>query len=335
MKEQILWFQDSVKLKSPQRKWGEIDMLTGKLIELIGNPQFEHLVIKPEDCMKNLMEESRTLKGNFSSVIDLGGFNHWTEEFLSEERPVIGRFHISRIRNILSPRLDGNGHLLSMSLKEIEQLKRRVDLTQTLLVDNVGWSGRTILEAAKILSVDPNCTILGFLVANEGSFGEDKPGAVGLLKRSGFKIISGGVVETPRDDGFHLSDFIDNSLISRGEIFDVIIRVQQLREKSQICNEQEGKDIDNEIRRLLITNREALFPNAKSTEEMKTLQDEGRLIMSGGIPKNSFFDTNPPNWLMPSFSRRVSSVMLDERKVEITDTLKRLNDVISLWRDLV
>mgnify|MGYP003393414794 CR=1 FL=1 len=82
-------------------------------------------------------------------------------------------------------------------------------------------------------------------------------------------------------------------------------------------------------------NREVLFPNAKATGEMKDLQTQGRLLFSGGLPKNSLFDTNPPNWLMPSFSRRVSSLMLTERKLEIMNTLKRLSDVISLRRDLV
>ena len=336
MKEQaIVWFQDGVKLRSPEKKWGEIDMLTERLISLIGHPEFNHLIIKPENCMRQLRGKLDSPTTNFSAVIDLAGFGQRVENFLPEPNPpVIGRFRLSRVRNVLSPRLDGCGHLLSIPQDKSQRLISQVDISQPLLVDDVGWSGRTVLEAAKILGIDTQRVTVAFLVGNAGSFGENKPGAVGLLENVGIKVISGELVETPKDDGFHLSDFFDHPFIPEGEIFDVVIRIQQLREEMMICDEQRKRVIEQEISNLLLSNREVLFPNAKSTQELKELQSEGVFVNAGGIPKNSMFDVNPPNWLMPSFSRRVRSDMLRQNKAQIIDTLQGLRDVVDIWRFL-
>lgn len=333
MKEQaIIWFQDSVKLRSPKKKWGEIDMLTERLIGIIGHPAFEHRIIKPEVCMRLLREQLLSVDWDFSVVVDLGGFRHWTEDFLPNLKPVLSKFHLSRVRNVTSPRLDGCGHLLALNPVEVERIRTKMDMTRPLFLDDVGWSGRTCLEAVKALGA--SSSIFGFLVANTGDFGEGKPGATQLLEDSGAKVVTGQFVETPRDDGFHLSDFFDHPFISEVEVFSTIVRIQELREELMVCDDTRRKQVEQEIKSLLINNRSSLFPNSKGSEEMKQLQAEGRFISSGGIPKNSFFDVNPPNWLMPSFSRRVRSDMLKENTTQIVDTLIRLRDVLDVWRFL-
>lgn len=336
MKEQtIVWFQDSVKLRSPEKKWGEIDMLTERLISLIGHPEFDHRIVKPEDCMMQLKKQLTRPVLDFSVVIDLAGFGQRVQDFLNESSsPVVGKFRLSRVRNVLSPKLDGCGYLLSMTQIEIQKLLSQIDITHPLLIDDVGWSGKTITEAIKILGINNQNASAGFLVCNNGNFGEGRPGAKGLLEDDKITVTSGDFVATPKDDGFHLADFFDHPFISESEndAFDIIIRVQRLREEMMMCDDQRKKTIEKEISGLLLANREVLFPNAKSTQEMRDLQNEGRFISTGGISKNSKFDTNPPNWLMPSFSRRVRSDMLRQNKPRIIHTLHSLRDVLDIWR---
>ena len=41
------------------------------------------------------------------------------------------------------------------------------------------------------------------------------------------------------------------------------------------------------------------------------------------------FDTNPPNWLMPSFMQRADLNMISKNKKEIIETLKKFRDIMN------
>lgn len=325
----ILWFQDGVALKSPEHQGEKLDLLTHKLIKLVGHPGFEHVVVFPQQCRRRM---GLPLTPE-STIVDLTGVIGQRETEHLPNIPVIGRFRISRLRNVLSPRLDGAGFLLTMDTHEISQLKSNINFDNPVLIDDVAWSGRTVLEAISILGLDPSNTSFAGLVVNEGHFGEGKPGAKDLLLQKGLKkIIAGEIVRTPNHDGFHLADFFENRALANKEVFKVVIQIQKLREVLAAADEGTKRNIESQIRSLLAENREVLFPSAKSSEQLKRLQEDGKVVTQGGIPKDTFFDTNPPNWLMPSFSRRVRSDMLLENTEEIVDVLKRLNDILNLRR---
>lgn len=333
MKEQsIFWFQDDVKLKSPAHQWERINMLTIELIDLIGHPGFNHFIVDPMKSLHPL--RSKLDIGPSNTVIDLTGSIGQRETDNFPNIPMIGRFRLSRVRNVSSSRLDGVGFIVTMTPDEIDQLKSQVDLSNPILIDDVAWSGRTALEAINILGLNPTNTVFGALALNVGNFGEGKPGAAELLEKTGLRVVGGDLVETPKHDGFHLADFFDNPMIIQPDIFDVVIHIQKLREETVTADDARRKVIDQEIKNLLSDNIQGLFANAKSTEEMTALQAEGRLVINGGLSKNAFFDVNPPNWLMPSFSRRVRSEMLIERRDKIINVLKNLGDIALLRRFL-
>ncbi|QQG44002.1 MAG: hypothetical protein HYW86_04020 [Candidatus Roizmanbacteria bacterium] len=330
--QKIVWFQDGVKLKAPKSQWEKIDSLNRQLINLAGHPSFDHQIIEPVECVRNLFSQI-----NFhqhSVIIDLSGMFGEDLKKTFPRLPVVDNFRLSRVRVITSPRLDGVGHLITLNSKELAELKNSADLSHPLFIDDICWSGRTALDAVKIIGADLSNTTFGFLTLNRGNFGESVPCPVQIFEQSGAKVLNGIAVHTPQDDGFHLADFFENPSTSNPDVFGIIIRIQELRERAATSDETAKKTLEAEIKGLLLENREVLFPSSRSTQEMKELQAEGRLIANGGINKNSFFDINPPNWLMPSFSRRVNSQMLRNSKAEITDVIRELKSITESSREL-
>lgn len=321
-KQRILWFQDGVKMKSPRQVWDKIDGLNNKLIDITKADDFEHGFIRPEVCAENLFNQINPRE--FTAIVDLSGM---FGDFLRQTHPgisVVDTFRLSRIRVVSSPRLDGVGFIMSLSQDQVRKITESTDLSHPLFLDDVSWSGRTVVEAAKVLGAELNNSTFGFLSANIGTFGEGKPGAIQLLEHAGGKTFVGFPVETPRDDGFHLADFFNNPFIGDQETFDTIIGIQKLRELATKADPPTKKQLDSEIRRILVEHRNILFPNSISSEEMQQLQNQGKLIIREGINRNAFFGTNPLNWLMPSFSKRVQVGRLEENKGEITNVLREL-----------
>lgn len=320
-KQRVLWFQDSIKLKTSESRWRDIDQLTKELFTRIGHPEFEQVIIDPLVCVNGLFQQLDLR--SFSCVIDLSGFlgkvlidqNHLT--------PVIDDLHLSRVRVVTSPRLDTAGYVVSLGPDEINRIKSTVDLSRPLLLDDISWSGRTLIETVRLLDINHPSATFGLLTVNEGCFGESN-GALQLLLERGGSVFAGSTVVTPRDDGFHLADFNHPSIET---IFDIIIKLQKLREKTALAEDKNRKEINREIEKTLRENQKLLFPHALTTEEMKETQAEGRLI-SAGINKNSLFDINPPNWFMPSFSKRVQSSMLADNRDSIIGILRILRDIM-------
>jgi hypothetical protein len=136
-------------------------------------------------------------------------------------------------------------------------------------------------------------------------------------------------VTTPKDDGFHLMDFaitsVSNDQIE--EAFEIILSIQKLREEI-LFSPIDSKTIEKSISTILNQNRNLLFPYSKSNEDLIVMQKEGKIISNSGLPKNSFCDTNPPNWLMPSFSKRVKHEILLANKKDIHLILTEMNNLL-------
>lgn len=313
--QRILWFQDGVKFKAPPERWGDVDLLNKQLISLSGNVGFDHAIVDPMETARKMFGKVNI--SDFSCVIDLSGFfgTRIRDAFPSVQ--VITDFHLSRLRVVSSPRLDGSGFLISRGKEDIQKIQTEFDLSKPFFIDDVSWSGRTILEAIKVLGVDPEVTTVGFFAINEGNFGEGRPGAKEVLEDKGVRVEAGTFVNTPIDDGFHLEDFFTLPFLA--DAFDVIVDIQRIRE--------EYKKGDNDVKQILSENRQLLFPAAFSTDEVKQLDSEGRFVSLGGINKNAFFDTNPTNWLMPSFSKRTNWGILQRNKRDIVAVLEDLQQI--------
>lgn len=327
--QRVLIFQDGVKLSTPQNRWGDVDMLTNELVTLIQHPGFDYAVVDADPCIKNL---SQNLEGQKPScIIDLSGF---FRKRISHNFgiPIYDSFRLSRVRNVTSPLLDGAGFISSLTTNEINAFKEKMKLEgsrngdrfRPLIFDDVSWSGKTMFEAINRLDLDLSSVIVGLLVCNEGVFG-DKPTQITKVRAGGSQVFTGAEVHTPQDDGFHLIDFIPPNLSE--DVFDAMIAVQALREQKSVDRTRE-KEINAEIKAILAQMREKIFPNAKTSEEITVLKANGRLINNGGINRDSFFDINPPNWLLPSFSMRVQSDKLKENKQHIVGVLSELRDII-------
>ncbi len=324
-KQRILWFQDSAKLRTDPRDWGRLDVLTRRLIQRVGHPDFENLIVDPISHLQALQGELSTR--SFSTIIDLSGQMQRQLVDIFPQTTIRGDLHLSRVRVVSSPRVDGIGHFVSLGTRQIQSLRESLDLSQTLFLDDVGWSGRTMIDAARLLGVDMEKATFAFITANMGNFGPDRPGGTRMLEQAGAQVLAGSMVQTPQDDGFHLVDFFDHPGLGRTEVFDLIIHLQSLRERLVIADETSKQSIEREIKDILTVQRETLFPKAIGTQEMKMLQSEGKVVAQNGLNKNSFFDRNIPNWLMPSFSRRVRQQQLREHKTEICETIRELQEV--------
>lgn len=110
-----------------------------------------------------------------------------------------------------------------------------------------------------------------------------------------------------------------NPHLSDPAVFADIIAIQQLREDNGDPKQQSAA-----IEARLAEARVRLFPEAMDSLRLQQLAENGRAIVPGGVPKRGFFDTNPPNWLMPSWSRRVEARRLQEQDAEIRAVLRRL-----------
>lgn len=325
MKQRIIWFQDGVKLRNPPSKWGLIDVLTKRLISLIGNEASDHIILDPEKAIQELFKQLNLKE--FSSVIDMTGLLKERVKHFSEDIQITNVLHLSRVRVASSPKMDGGGFVTSLTPTQIENLKMTLDLSRPLFLDDVSWSGRTAVITAKILSAKVECSTFGFLAVNCGDFGEGKPGAKQLLENMGGNVVGGHAITTPWDDGFHLIDFFNSPLIDRSDVFDIVIKIQELRERVTQSDENEKKSIEKEVKNILETGRELLFPNSWDTSTMIQIQGEGRLLASRGFNKDAFFCINPLNWLMPSFSRRIKVDTLSRNKYEIIETLAELRSI--------
>lgn len=117
-------------------------------------------------------------------------------------------------------------------------------------------------------------------------------------------------------------DFMHNPRLQEEPVFREIAKIQQLREQASFRPENSG-----EIETRLNIFRQQFFPDAMHAIQLGQLVSLGRAHVPGGIPKQGFFDTNPPNWLMPSWSKRVKSEQLLANQHQIRDVLQRLRQI--------
>lgn len=336
--QRIIWFQDSLKLTTTPNAWPEIDLLTQNLIGLIGRSDFEHVIVDPMRLLEQL--HCQLNLDDFSVVVDLSGFIS-REIRHTTQRPVIKDFHLSRLRKLSSPRLDGVGHLVSLDNFQRGKLRQKFDFSRPLFIDDVCWSGKTALLAAQLLEVNPAETSFGFLSLNEGNFGTDSKGKIKLggkhiLESRGFRIFAGGPLATPLDDGFHVKDFISNKALAYEEVFAQLVRLAFLRDVLiQAKTENQRQQVKKEINSLVQTNQQLFFQDGTMTGDLLArLQAEGRAICPNGVGEEGIFGVEPSNLLMPSFLKRTDPKQLADNAREIVRILQEFQRLLSEDQEL-
>ncbi len=314
-KQRILWFQDSLKLKTPEHKHGGIDAWSLQLIDTAGNKEFDHVLVDPIENIDHL-KTNLDLK-EFSVAIDLSG--SIGTNLVDAQVPLLTDIHASRMRNVVSERMDGIGNLFSKPIPSMKAQIEHADTSHPLLLDDVCWSGRTFEAVIEKLGLVPELTTVACLVANAGTFGETVRGGKQRLEQNGARVVSALDVHTPFDDGFHLEDFVHNGKVSQGLAFEIMLEIQHRRE-SPHPNRKEIED-------LLRGQRKLLFPNAVDATEINRLRDEQLADFPNGVPNRGFFDHNPPNWLLPSWAKRASWSQLSSNKREIIESLDNLREL--------
>ena len=285
------------------RDWSRVVIKCKELFSLIGNREFTHDVVSPQDCISPLAQ--RLQNKHFSTIIDLTD-NGWLSASLHDlfpTTPVIKELHISRVREVSNPELPTSGHIVNLNPLQIGVIKREFDLNKPLIVDDVSFSGSSSELAMNLFGLDPKETANAFLITNIGELGPNQ-GAKTKLESLGSKVFTGQVLNTSEnEDGWHIKDFVQHPTLERS--LGLIVTIHEIIQK-------DGKDSEL-LKRLFQTEalREILFPFALSFEKIESLQKECRFRLSKGRSMESLAEgmhtTNPTLLTSPYFLGHVSS----------------------------
>ena len=130
--------------------------------------------------------------------------------------PQWNSFSIGRVREATKVDLPTSGHILSHNTEEIRNQLIDLDTSRILVLDDTSFSGTTSLLVESLLKqAFPDRKIKyihGFLIVNTGKLG-NLDGAFSQISKSGSRVISGFRMETPKDDGWHFFDIVDQDHI--------------------------------------------------------------------------------------------------------------------------
>lgn len=181
-------------------------------------------ITKLEKEIMSLSEQEPTLvidltRGKMASLLpSIAHIPHWNS------------FSIGRVREATKVDLPTSGHVVSHNAEEIRNKLVNSDTSHILVLDDTSFSGTTSLLVESLLKQAlPERDILfthGFLIVNTGKLG-NQDGALDQILKNGSQVISGLKMKTPRDDGWHFFDMVDqdnieNHFIVVGEILKLL-----------------------------------------------------------------------------------------------------------------
>lgn len=295
--------------------WQRVRQLEDALVGAIGNPSFRHEIVDPIPC---LQETARQLRGReFSCILDLTSWLTPAMRELFPNTPIENQFSLSRLRVVSSLKLETTGYKISIFPKEVEKIKRNLDLSHPLVVDDVSFSGWTSRKTMDILGLCPEQTTHAFLIANTGNLGPEL-GAVPMLQASGSKVVFGYELITPQDDGWHLNDLHQNPYLDQAFILALLFQEAVKRDGLESALAQRFFTYETVIR--------TIFPDHLTSIQIKELMGKGRFILRDGsvIGGNEIHAGNPFLWASPYF----------QEHVDIGQILSNKNYVISLLGEL-
>jgi hypothetical protein len=211
----IFWMTDELFARADSKDWQAIEEKSTQLIGLIGR-RIDHNIISPF----GIGPLARSLAGrSFSAVIDLtdnGWLSRGLGSALNRDVPVITTVHISRVREISDPGLPTSGHIIRTPREDIVKIAETVDLSKSLVLDDVSFSGKSSELVMRLLGLDPRETAHGFLITNTGDLGPKTQGAWSRLTDLGSEVHTGSVINTTKgDDGWHIKDFVRQDRLDR------------------------------------------------------------------------------------------------------------------------
>ena len=222
----------------------------------------------------------------FTFAIDLTR-GHLTESIsMLNSLEQLNQFSISRIRQATDVDLPTTGHLLSHNIEEIRAFLVNQNLDNTLVLDDTSFSGSTSLLVEKLIKkAFPKRNINfthGFLILNRGTLGKHC-GAKERLNKAGSKTVAGMEMATPRDDGWHFFDMLNQSDIENHLlVVEEIIKLMAEAEFKQLAGAFLAKE----------NNLALMFPQLIAKEELLALEKTGHFI-TNTIINGDFHVRNP------------------------------------------
>lgn len=322
----IIWMSDELIATTKPNDWQRVVSNCKELFSVIGNSEFNHDVVSPQDCIQPLAQKIQN--EHFSAIVDLTD-NGWLSTSLHNIfpfTPVIKELHISRVRNVSDPELPTSGHIVNLNPFQIEEIKRRVDFRKTLIVDDVSFSGSSSELAINLFGLNPRTTSNGFLITNIGELGPNH-GAKTKLESLGSQVFTGQILNTSEnEDGWHIKDFVQHPTLERS--LGLIVTIHEI-----IKND--GKDSEL-LKRLFQTEalRGILFPFALPFGNINLLQKEGRFILPKGKVLESLSEgmhtTNPTLLTSPYFLGHIDS---DKFRKNLNNVAEIIHEIQFLSKD--
>lgn len=307
---------------SKPSEWEKVILLEQKLVNMIGNPNFDHILPNPVEGLANIANE---LKGQkFTTIMDLTGWLSPSLKSLFPSTPIIDGFSLSRVRVVSSPNLETSGYTVTMNQDEISMQKGNLDMERTLIVDDTTFTGWTSHKTMELWSLDSRKTTHAFLIANTGMLDikNNIGGAVVNLESSGSKVIFGHGLSTPEADGWHLKDLHQHRNL--GQAFDMGLTILKLiedegPESSVVKSVLQGEAVLNTI-----------FPDRFSRDQIKCMISDGKFIPSEKVDLNdeSLVHTkNPLLWASRYFRQHIDFKKVMANRDEIKNVLSELHDL--------
>lgn len=316
----IVWMSDELIATTKPNDWPRAVAKCKELFSLIGNDEFIHDVVSPQECINPLAQQ---LQGEyFSTIVDLTD-NGWLSSSLRTlfpATPVIKELHISRVRDVSNPELPTSGHIVNLNPWQIKDIRNSFDLTKTLIVDDVSFSGSSSEIAMELFGLNHEKTTNGFLITNIGELGPN-PGARTKLESLGSRIFTGQTLNTSEnEDGWHIKDFVQHPTLERS--LGLIVTIHEIILK-------DGKDSEL-LKRLFQTEalKEILFPFALTHEKIQRLQTEGKFRLPEGKNIESLtkgmHTTNPTLLTSPYFLRHISSELFRSNINKVSEIIHEI-----------
>lgn len=241
--------------------------------------------------MPNLKSQLEKLHGqqSFTFVADLTRGKITKELSFLKETPQWNNFSVSRIRQATNIDLPTNGHLISHNSEEIQNVLSKQNLKNVLVLDDTSFSGSTSLLFERLINqAFPNREMNfthGFLILNTGKLGKN-PGAKERLTKNNSQAVGGMKMHTPKDDGWHFFDMVNQENIENH--FEIVREILSLLGKPKF-SKLAGEILSNEKSLRL------MFPKAISTDEIRDFQISGHFI--GDQKLNGEFHVKNPQLL--------------------------------------
>lgn len=185
--------------------------------------------IEPTNNIPQLEKEIVALREQPTLVIDLTRGKLTSSLSSIAHVPQWNSFSIGRVREATKVDLPTSGHILSHNIEEIRDQLIDLDTSRILVLDDTSFSGTTSLLVESLLKqAFPDRKIQfthGFLIVNTGKLGK-QDGAFKQITKNGSGVISGFGMETPKDDGWHFFDIVNQDNIE--DHFSVVTEILRL-----------------------------------------------------------------------------------------------------------